>query len=223
MWHLSVAINPCVCWLCSVSVFVFLKFYWPSLFLFVSILLFVLQRWPCQAKSPSSRTLVPAASCWHGCQPNCPLVHGAHAQSPIALRWESPPVVTGCQWQRGWLPQVSWSTSSTQTRTTCSGCLLSWMGWRVNPLPVLTCHTGWVGVTPSLSGGGDIGITVSVCLSVHPSLILSMCSILSRQYPLNRSTIFKQTWYCGVSSWDGMPCRKLGSLPSRLRSQWGLI
>ena len=73
--------------------------------------------------------------------------------------------------------------------------------------------------TPNRGGGGGIGITLSIC----PSVFLSMCPSLSRRYLLKRSTIFNQTWYGGVLSWGSVPCRKIGSLSSVSRSQWGLI
>ena len=56
------------------------------------------------------------------------------------------------------------------------------------------------------------GITLSVCTSVRPyicpSVILSVCSILSGRYLLNRSTIFNQTWYGGVLSRGKLSGRK---------------
>ena len=69
-------------------------------------------------------------------------------------------------------------------------------------------------------------ITLSVCTSVRlyicPSVILSMCSILSEQYLLNRSTILNQTWYCGVLSrgkLSGRKKKKNWFLSSMSRSQ----
>ena len=39
-------------------------------------------------------------------------------------------------------------------------------------------------------GGGYIGITLSIGQSAWPSLVLSVCPIMSAQYLLNRPTIF---------------------------------
>ena len=41
---------------------------------------------------------------------------------------------------------------------------------------------------------------MSVSPNICSSVILSVCSILSRRYLLNRSTILNQTWYGGVLS-----------------------
>ena len=60
------------------------------------------------------------------------------------------------------------------------------------------------------------GITLSVC----PSVVLSMCPILSAQYLLKHSTIFYQTWYGGVLSQGNVSYKKMGSLSSMSKSQW---
>ena len=53
---------------------------------------------------------------------------------------------------------------------------------------------------------------MSVCTSVRPYIcpsgILSVCSILSGRYLLNRATIFNQTWYGGVLSRGKLSGRK---------------
>ena len=54
----------------------------------------------------------------------------------------------------------------------------------------------------------------SVCLSICPSLILSVYLILSQRHLLNH------TWYGAVLLWGGVSCRKIGSLS---RSQRGLV
>ena len=46
---------------------------------------------------------------------------------------------------------------------------------------------------------------------------------LSRRYFLNRSTFCNQTWYSGVLSWVGVPCRIIGLLSLWSRSQQRLI
>ena len=49
--------------------------------------------------------------------------------------------------------------------------------------------------------------------SVHLSVVLSMCPIVSAQYLLNCSAIiFYQTSYGGVLLWGSVSCRKIGSL-----------
>ena len=65
------------------------------------------------------------------------------------------------------------------------------------------------------------GILESLC----PSVVVSVCRIMSAQYLLNHLTIFffKQTWYGGVLSWVDVSCGKIGSLSSMSKSQRGLI
>ena len=60
-------------------------------------------------------------------------------------------------------------------------------------------------------------ITLSVCQSVCPYVVLSVSPIVSAHYLLNCSTInffFYQTWYCGVLSRIDMSCGKIGLLSS---------
>ena len=56
---------------------------------------------------------------------------------------------------------------------------------------------------------------------VWPSIVLSVCPIMSTQYLLIH--FFHQTWYGGVLLQGDVSCRKIGSLSSVSRSQWGLI
>ena len=67
-----------------------------------------------------------------------------------------------------------------------------------------------------LGGGGYIGITVSICLCNQ---------ILSKQYFLNHSTFYNQTWYGNAARWGWMAVlyRRIGVLTSESRSQWGFI
>ena len=75
---------------------------------------------------------------------------------------------------------------------------------------------GWVGVYLNHF------VHLSVCCSI--CVLDRVCSISPE--PLNPLKIlfyFYQTWYGGVLSRGDESCRKIGSLSSMSRSQWGLI
>lgn len=65
-----------------------------------------------------------------------------------------------------------------------------------------------------LKDGGWYWNHLSICLCVQ---------VLFRQYLLNCSSFFNQTWYGGASPWHEVPYKKVGLISSRLKSQRGLI
>ena len=56
-----------------------------------------------------------------------------------------------------------------------------------------------------------------------PSVVLSVCPIVSCWYLLNRSTIFYQNWCAGVLSRGDVSCWKICPLSSVSRSQWEFV
>ena len=92
-----------------------------------------------------------------------------------------------------------------------------------------SCHMALVFTSMQLhifenytDGGGNIGITLS---SVRPSIILSMCPILSGQYLLNASPFWTKLGMVVLVVYfhEAVSCRKIGLLPSGSRRQRGLI
>ena len=63
-------------------------------------------------------------------------------------------------------------------------------------------------------GGWGWSILESLRPSVLSCVRVSELVFLSFRYLLNRSTIFSQTWYCGVLSRCGVSCRNIGALSS---------
>ena len=83
-------------------------------------------------------------------------------------------------------------------------------------LCIISCEGNtWTGpfIFPSSAFYTPPPILESLC----PSVVLSMCPIVSAQYLLNYSTILYQTWYGGVLSWDNVSGGKI------VKSQLGLI
>ena len=67
------------------------------------------------------------------------------------------------------------------------------------------CYTPWY----KYGSGGEVYWNHFVRPSVSPSVVLSVCPIVSTQYLLNHSAIFYQTCNVDVSSRGDVSCRKL--------------